>query len=208
MFKVALVECGIGNIKSMENALVRAHLRPILVSNGRELKNIDVNLIVLPGVGAFGHAMNEIRLRGLEAELKNKVLGDKVPFLGVCVGMQILAKTASEYGKHNGLGWLSASVNKMQISSDERLPHVGWNSLDAINGRFLEKFSDKDFYFVHSYVMSCRDTDIAATSTYGKNFVSAVQKDNIFGVQFHPEKSSNLGTQFFSNIAQEINARA
>ena len=75
MFKVALVECGIGNIKSMENALVRAHLRPILVSNGRELKNIDVNLIVLPGVGAFGHAMNEIRLRGLEAELKNKVLG-------------------------------------------------------------------------------------------------------------------------------------
>ena len=151
--------------------------------------------------------MNEIRLRGLEAELKNKVLGDKVPFLGVCVGMQILAKTASEYGKHNGLGWLSASVNKMQISSDERLPHVGWNSLDAINGRFLEKFSDKDFYFVHSYVMSCPRYGYIH-HTYGKNFVSAVQKDNIFGVQFHPEKSSNLGTQFFSNIAQEINARA
>lgn len=208
MFKVALVECGIGNIKSMENALLRAHLKPVLVSNGRELKNIDVDLIVLPGVGAFGHAMSEIRLRGLEEELNNRVLEDKVPFLGVCVGMQILAKTASEYGEHNGLGWLSASVNKMQISSDERLPHVGWNSLDAINGRFLEKFSDKDFYFVHSYVMSCRDTDVAATSTYGKNFVSAVQRNNIFGVQFHPEKSSNLGTQFFSNIVQEIKARA
>jgi imidazole glycerol-phosphate synthase subunit HisH len=204
MFKVALIECGAGNIKSMENALLRAEFNPVLVSNAIELKTVDVDLIVLPGVGAFGYVMEQLRHKGLIEELERKVLDCKVPFLGVCVGMQILAKTALEHGEHKGLGWLEGTVNKIQINSDERLPHVGWNCLEPIEGKFLEKFAGQDFYFVHSNAIMCLEEDVAARSTYGNTFVSAVQKENIFGVQFHPEKSSSLGEYFFSCLAREV----
>lgn len=204
MFRVGLIKCGSGNIKSMENALLRADFTPILVSEAIELKTVDADLIVLPGVGAFGHVMEQLRRRGLIEELERKVLDCKVPFLGVCVGMQILATTASEHGEHEGLGWIEGTVNKIQINSDNRLPHVGWNCLEPTQGKFLEKFAGQDFYFVHSNAIMCSDAYIAARSTYGNTFVSAVQKENIFGVQFHPEKSSSLGEYFFSCLAKKV----
>ena len=208
LFKVALIECGAGNVQSMFNALCHADLHPTIISNSSDLAKAEFNLIVLPGVGAFGFVMAQLRARSFDVTLREFVIDRGVPFLGVCVGMQVLAEKGYEFGEHDGLGWISAETRRLQSQTDIRLPHVGWNSIKATSGSFLETFSGEDFYFVHSNAVFCLEEYTAAQTHYGTDFTSAIQKQNIFGVQFHPEKSALVGTEFFKSLEKKVKSFA
>jgi glutamine amidotransferase len=163
--------------------------------------------IILPGVGAFDNAMYNIRKLGIEEILQEKAIQEKVPFLGICLGMQLLTKR-SEEGELNGLSFFDAEVKKFHFRLEDNLkvPHMGWNIVNQKRENVLFKdMTDLEtrFYFVHSYHVVCNDdTDVLAETHYGCNFTCAIQKENIFGVQFHPEKSHNFGIKMFKNFVK------
>jgi len=164
----------------------------------------EVSHIVLPGQGSFPKAMDHLSQAGFISRLRQSVLEQKKPILGICVGMQVLAEVGYEGEKREGLGLVGGSVQKLTIREEtERLPHVGWNEVHQKRcSRLLDGVDDgADFYFVHSFALECQISDIVISTTpYCGGFVSAIEASNVFGVQFHPEKSQKVGNQVLTNF--------
>ncbi|MDQ1331098.1 MAG: imidazole glycerol-phosphate synthase subunit HisH [Thermodesulfobacteriota bacterium] len=202
---IGIINYGLGNIKAFSNIYNRIGIPFLVVTKPDDLKK--VTKIILPGVGAFDHAMRLLDKSGIREPLDEIVLNQFLPVLGVCVGMQIMAHS-SEEGKLPGLGWIDGMVKKFdssQLTSTTHLPHMGWNNINLVIKNDLLKNIDSDsrFYFLHSYYFQCqRSEEVLATTDYGGPFASAIQSRNIFGVQFHPEKSHQWGIQILINFAE------
>lgn len=202
---ITIVDYGLGNIKAFVNVYERLNI-PIKIAKTKYDLN-DASKIIIPGVGAFDYAMEQLNKSGMRDELENKVIRDIVPVIGICVGMQILAKS-SEEGKLPGLGWVDGKVLKFDINNipyKTRLPHMGWNNINPIaESTLLKGFNNESrFYFLHSYYFVCNNQqDIISTTQYGIDFSSAINHNNIFGIQFHPEKSHSNGVSLLNNFAK------
>ncbi len=190
---VALIDYGAGNLRSAANALEAAGASRVDVTDDPAVV-LAAERIVLPGVGAFGACASALRdIPGMEEALNEAVLQTRLPFLGICVGMQLMATEGHEFGQHKGLGWIGGAVRRMTPASGLKIPQIGWNHVDARPGSVVESGYA---YFVHSYAMQPDEpADIAATASYGDTIVAAVQRDNMLGCQFHPEKSQAYGLQ-------------
>jgi len=184
-----------GNLRSVAKAFEKVGCEPIITNDIETIKK--ASKIVLPGVGAFADGMKHLEELGLIDVLNEEVIQNKKPFLGVCLGMQLISKKSYENGDTNGLGWINAEVVKFEFEEKKlKVPHVGWNNTEFKNKNILFDGIDNnsDFYFVHSYHFKTLDEDVITSKTdYGFNFVSSVHKDNIYAFQFHPEKSQEVG---------------
>lgn len=202
---IAIIDYGSGNIQAIKNIYKKLKIECKFVSEPTQLNGVDK--IILPGVGAFDEAMTQLNESGMREVLDLMVLEQKIPVLGVCVGMQIMAASSDE-GKLDGLGWFDAQVKMFDesiIKHKPKLPHMGWNEIQPKNEHpiFTSIDVEKGFYFLHSYYFECHeDKDILASTFYGDIFDCAVNKGNIFGFQFHPEKSHSNGINLFKNFAE------
>jgi glutamine amidotransferase len=200
MVRVCILNYGSGNVGSVFNLFSSLDVM-VKVSN-RSSDVEHATHIVLPGVGAFGAAMRKIRNTLPLKSLENTVLKEGKPFLGICAGMQVLADSSTEFGEHSGLGWISGRVEKLDARGLP-LPHIGWNNVAPSRDDPLlhEIQADTDFYFLHSFAFRPnRIDDTLATAEFGERFCAIVRRDNIRGVQFHPEKSQNAGIQLARNF--------
>jgi glutamine amidotransferase len=201
---VAVVDYGMCNIDSVVRALEECGAAAFVAREPAELARAD--RIVLPGVGSFRDAMVQLRARDLPAALDREVRELGAPFLGICLGMQLLATTGTEGGACDGLGWFPAAVERLAPTEQhaERIPHVGWNEVDPVGDQplFRSIAPGTDFYFVHSYHVHCEPGDAAATTPYCGGFTSALHADNIHAVQFHPEKSQHAGLALLRNFLE------
>lgn len=200
MARVCILDYGSGNVKSVFN-LISSIAEDVVVSN-EPARIADATHVVLPGVGAFGAAMRRIRETLPMPDLEQAALSQGKPFLGICVGMQVLAGIGKEFGEHDGLGWIDGQVAELDAKGLP-LPHVGWNNVmcKQASPLFAGLGEQPDFYFVHSFAFTPNDPrHEIATSHYGTDFCSAIQRDNLFGVQFHPEKSQRAGIQLIKNF--------
>lgn len=191
---VAIVDYEMGNIKSIENAInYIGDFNIKITADGDSILQADI--IILPGVGAFPDAMQKLKERNLVAVLNEAVITNKTPTLGICLGMQLLFDSSEEKVVTDGLGWIPGKVVYMEPKGNLRVPHIGWNSLILSEYDSLFSFldHDKDFYFVHSLYVQCEDSHVLARFQYGVAMVASVKKDNIVGMQFHPEKSQKNG---------------
>lgn len=201
---ITIVDYGLGNINAFVNVYKRLNIRTMVANTAEHLKG--ATKIILPGVGAFDYAMSQLNASGMRDELDRRVIVDKVPVLGICVGMQILAKSSDE-GKLPGLGWIDGEVRLFDsdlIPYKTRLPQMGWNGIHPLKeNKLLDKMNGNSrFYFLHSYYFTCNDKeDIIATTGYGITYASVINHENIFGTQFHPEKSHSNGIQLLQNFA-------
>jgi glutamine amidotransferase len=196
--RIAVVDYGAGNLRSAARALAAAGAADVDVTSD-PARIASATRIVLPGVGAFAQCITALRqASGIEAALADAVQGRRVPFLGICVGMQLLASEGHEHGVHRGLGWLPGKVTRLTPDDPAlKIPHMGWNRVSAANGSGL---AEGDAYFVHSYRFDPDDAaDVRATSDHGGVFPAIVARGNITGVQFHPEKSQAYGLAFLQN---------
>lgn len=205
---ILILDYGMGNVASMSNMLRKVGGEAIVSVDPHDIERADA--IVLPGVGAFDNGMIKLKESGLISLIEKRVLQEKVPFLGVCLGMQLLFNSSDE-GTSLGLGWLDGHVKRFDFSSlidSSRLkvPHMGWNYIKHAEDPLFEGFgSDARFYFVHSYHVNCNNSkDEIAKANYGIEFTCAVRHDNIYGVQFHPEKSHKFGEKLFNNFLKII----
>jgi glutamine amidotransferase len=202
---IGIVNYGSGNIQAIANIYKRANIPYQVISDHSQMKNSDK--LILPGVGAYDATIHELNKSGLREALDEQVLVNNKPVLGICVGMQILGE-GSEEGVLEGLGWINGKVKKIDISKIRNkpfLPHMGWNNVEPLIDHELFRGIDKDmgFYFVHSYYFETENTsNTLSTTFYGESFSSTVFKDQIFGVQFHPEKSHSNGIRLLSNFAK------
>lgn len=198
---IGIIDYGMGNIGSIQRKLSLLNVKNIIVNDKSTLAKVDK--LILPGVGHFGSAMEQIKKLDLQESLNDAVLVNKKPILGICLGMQLMAGF-SEEGNQKGLGWFDAEVCKFSpVKPQEfKIPHIGWNEIYFQKKSLLsEGIDDFDFFFVHSYYFKCTNQkDILTTSSYDIEFVSAVEKDNIFGCQFHPEKSHKQGEVLLRNF--------
>ena len=201
---VTIVDYGVGNIRAFLNVYKRLGIAADTATSTEALRG--ATKVLLPGVGDFDEAMRRLDASGMRPALDALVLEGRVPVLGVCVGMQMLARSSDE-GVLAGLGWIPGDVRSFRsLPTTETLavPHMGWNDVQPRPGNRLFDGLEADarFYFLHSYYFQCdRNADAAATTSYGADFTSAVNYDNIFGVQFHPEKSHHWGTRLLQNFA-------
>ena len=202
---ITIINYGLGNIRAFVNLYERLNI-PIRVAE-KAADLTGTTKIILPGVGAFDYAMTKLNQSGMREELDLLVLEQHLPVLGICVGMQILAYS-SEEGELPGLGWIQGTVRKFDAStlkSKTQLPHMGWNTIKpAANNPLMINLNDESrFYFLHSYYYQCNNPDdVIATTVYGIEYCSAVNHVNIYGVQFHPEKSHQWGIQLLKNFAE------
>ena len=190
---IAIIDYGAGNLRSVRNALDFLGCRNTIAASAREILSADG--VILPGVGAFGAAMDEIKRRGLGGVIRDAAAGGR-PFLGICAGMQLLFDYSEESPGADGLSILPGGVKRFQTDGGLKVPHMGWNSIKADKkSRLLGGMKGEPYmYFVHSYYVQADDrADVSATAEYGITFDVAVEKGNIFGVQFHPEKSGGAG---------------
>ena len=202
MQEIVLIDAGTGNLRSVQKALETIGANVVRTDD----PNIVLNAgkVVLPGVGAFGDFMSGLRARGLEPAIMD-VAARRVPLLGICVGMQALFDVGEEMGEHTGLGLLAGKVVRFDESLSVKIPHTGWNQLQARRDALLfDQINDGAYvYFNHSYYCQPRNSsDVIATTEYGLRFSCAVQKENIFGVQFHPEKSQAVGLRILKNFLE------
>lgn len=190
MSVIALIDYGAGNLRSVHNALVAAGAENVAVTADPDVV-AKADRIVLPGVGAFAACMSGLAaIDGLIEAMGQRVRGDGAPFLGICVGMQLLADAGEEHGRHAGLGWISGTVRAFDPAPGLRIPHMGWN--DVVPSFAHPVIAAGEAYYLHSYHFADA-VDVAATSSHGATFVAAVAKDNVVGVQYHPEKSQAYG---------------
>jgi glutamine amidotransferase len=201
---IAIIDYKMGNVKSMMNAIGFLGCKPCLTNNAEEI--LDAEKIILPGVGAFDMAMHNLKNIGLIDILNQAVFEKQIPILGVCLGMHIFASRGEENEPAEGLGWISGEVKRFSFNTGSlRIPHIGFNSIHSIKRRpnLFEGLRYHDFYFVHGYHLICEDqTDVSSWCHYGYDFAASIQKGNIFGAQFHPEKSQSNGIIFLKNFLQ------
>jgi glutamine amidotransferase len=198
---ITIVDYGMGNLRSVAKVVSRLGADVRISSDPTDLRWAE--RLILPGVGAYPDAMRSLRELNLIEALNEEVLARKKPILGICLGMQLMAKSSSELVHTEGLGWFDAAMVSFDRSKGIRVPHIGWNRVKIRNPVALfDGFDDGSFcYFVHSYHMLCADPSaVVATTTYGEDFVSVIARDNIFGTQFHPEKSQAAGAIVLINF--------
>ncbi|WP_422089417.1 imidazole glycerol phosphate synthase subunit HisH [Tenacibaculum ovolyticum] len=202
MKKITIIDYGLGNIGSVAKMLKKIGANYKISSSKEDIENAEK--LILPGVGAFDEGVKVLNNKGYFEIIKRKVIEDKIPILGICLGMQLLTN-GSEEGIQEGFGFIDADVKHFNFAKENRLkiPHMGWNVVDIKKQDSIFSGIEREqrFYFVHSYAVSCNnDNDVLALTTYGDIFVSAFQKENIFGAQFHPEKSHKFGINLFKNF--------
>jgi glutamine amidotransferase len=201
---ITIVNYGSGNIRAIGNIYQRLNIPFKIANQPGEMKGAEK--IILPGVGAFDETMSILNESGFRPVLDDEVLNNHVPVLGICVGMQIMAKK-SEEGSLPGLGWINAQVKKFDktvLPFKPKIPHLGWNSIKVVkaNDIFRDVDEEMGFYFLHSYYLECMDQcDVMSTTVYGNSFSSSVNHNNTYGVQFHPEKSHHNGVNLLKNFA-------
>ena len=202
---ITIIDYGSGNILSAQQSFARII----------EINNLDANVkisgnpeeiktsshVVLPGQGAFETCIKGLKnIPGMLEELNNYVIKEKKPFFGICVGMQLFADNSMENGNHKGLGWISGTIKKLP-SEQLKMPHMGWNTIQVLNRNSKIIPRETDYYFVHSYYFDCKHKEnVLAETNYGINFPSIVNKENIYGLQFHPEKSSDQGLDIIKSF--------
>lgn len=200
---IVIIDYGLGNLASVKNMFRKIGVQDVLISN-READILKADKLLLPGVGAFDAGIQRLEDTGLIPLLNKKVLEQKTPILGICLGMQMLTKN-SEEGNKTGLGWIDAEVVKFRPDPSLKLkvPNMGWEYIQVKRENPLLAYNSKSrFYFVHSYYVKCNnDSEILASSTFGTEFTCAVNKENIYGTQFHPEKSLSYGMAVFKNFS-------
>lgn len=198
---IVIIDYGMGNIRSVLRKIELAGYEGIVSADTSIIKS--AKKIILPGVGHFKNGMNKLKERNLIEILNEKVLIDKIPILGICLGMQLFSKY-SEEGDCEGLGWIDAITIKFNLNDiRHKVPHMGWNSIEKKKDSPLlnDLPLNCSFYFVHSYHVKCNNpNDILGTTLYGYEFISAIQRENIYGTQFHPEKSHYLGEKMLQNF--------
>jgi glutamine amidotransferase len=198
---IVIVDYNMGNLRSVKKSFLVNNCN-VLITNDHE-KIINAEKIVLPGVGAFPDAMRQLKELDLIDLLNEEVLINKKPFLGICLGMQLMATLSYENKKTNGLGWIDAEIVQFNFDNDSlKIPHVGWNTVTQYRKCELYKGvpNYSDFYHVHSFHYSLNEDIATGTTDYGYQFVSSIAKDNLFGFQFHPEKSQNTGLRIIKNF--------
>ncbi len=200
---ITIIDYGLGNVQAFLNTYKNLGIQAKSAKNDTDLK--DASHIILPGVGSFDQAITQFKNSGMKREVEKMVLKDEIPILGVCVGMQILGNT-SEEGFLKGLGWINGDIKKIQFDKTNSLPlpHMGWNDVYTKSNSklFFELELDLSFYFLHSFYFDCFDkSHEIAEVFYGAKMTCAVKKNNIYGVQFHPEKSHYFGTKLLKNFS-------
>lgn len=202
---ITIIDYGLGNIRAFVNVYERLNIKTKIARTADEITGAEK--IILPGVGAFDYAMSQLNASGMRDELEKQVVINKVPVIGICVGMQMLARSSDE-GRLPGLGWVDGEVRMFDpelIPYKTRLPHMGWNSMTPVKENHLLNGFDGPmrFYFLHSYYFIChQDDDVIATTHYGITYASAINRGNVYGIQFHPEKSHSNGIRLLHNFAK------
>ena len=198
---VGIIDYGVGNLFSLRSSFQAIGEEAFVSGDAAELAKAD--RLVLPGVGAFEDAANKLRASGLDNFVRQQAAAGK-PLLGICLGMQLLFEKSFEYGEHDGLGLLKGQVVPMagKISTDLKIPHMGWNALNVKQGRLLADVDGQYVYFVHSFFAEGCEDSLSAVAEYGISITAAVEKDNIFGCQFHPEKSGNIGLSILRKFCE------
>jgi len=202
---IVIVDYGMGNLRSIQNKFERLGAEILISSRTEDLESAD--RIVLPGVGAFDVGMANLAESGLLRTLQEEVMDRRKPLLGICLGMQLLTDS-SEEGKLAGLGWVPGDTRLIRFDPGQtklRVPHMGWNTLNVkrSNNLLTGVAGDASFYFVHSYYVDCANAeDVVATTHYGRDMASVVQHGNVYGTQFHPEKSHEAGVQILKNFLE------
>lgn len=202
---IVIIDSGIGNLRSVQQAFDKIGVHAVISSNPKDL--LIAKKIVLPGVGSFAKGMENLKHNGLLPVLNRRVHEEGTPFLGICLGLQMLTNRSDE-GETDGLGWIDAETKRFPLDdpgNQYRIPHIGWNDLSIkIENHLLNGLpTESCFYFAHSYYVTCHDESaILATTQYGCEFVSVIQKGHIFGTQFHPEKSQANGLTVLRNFVE------
>lgn len=201
---IAIVDYGVGNLFSLESSFAKIGASVTVTSDESVIRSADK--IILPGVGAFGDAAEKLKNSGLGDVVVSEAKNGK-PVMGICLGMQLLFEKSYEYGEHKGLGLLRGSVVPMKgvIPENLKIPHIGWNALDFTSkeSRLFRFIKNGDFvYFVHSFYATNCDEDVIAYTEYGENLCAAVERDNVFGCQFHPEKSGDVGLEILRGFCE------
>ena len=201
---ITLIDYGVGNIFAFQNVYKRLDIPTKIAKTSQDLS--DAQKLILPGVGSFDYAMSQLNASGMREKLDELVIEKKVPVIGICVGMQMMGNR-SEEGKLEGLKWIDSEILKFDenlIQQRTKLPHMGWNDVTPVNNHplFIGLEKRAIFYFLHSFYFKCYNpTESIAISDYGISFSSAVNRDNIYGIQFHPEKSHEYGEKLLHNFA-------
>ena len=199
---IAMIDYDAGNIKSVEKALQKLGADVVITKDPQVILGADK--VILPGVGSFGDAMDNLKKYGLD-EVIHQVVEKGTPFLGICLGLQLLFERSDESPEATGLGILKGEILRIPDAEGLKIPHMGWNSLHLQNnGRLFNGLKENDYvYFVHSYYLKAEDEEIVkATTNYSVNIHASVEKDNVFACQFHPEKSSDVGLQILKNFVE------
>lgn len=202
---ITLIDYGVGNIFAFQNVYKRLDIPTKIAKTASDLEHTEK--IILPGVGSFDYAMKRLNASGMREKLDELVLQNKVPVIGICVGMQMMGNKSDE-GREDGLKWIDADILKFDenlIRQRTKLPHMGWNDVTPVKDHPLFYGLEKNaiFYFLHSYYFNCNNpADTLAVSDYGLQFTSAANRNNIFGIQFHPEKSHQYGEKLLNNFAK------
>lgn len=200
---IGIIDYGMGNLRSVWNAIAAVGGNPKLIEAPSQVRS--VSHVILPGVGAFGEAMGRLESGGWIDVLRTHALVETKPFLGICLGMQLLAETGTEHGACSGLGWIQGTATPLEPQDEARIPHIGWNDVEVVgqNDLFRDIESEKDFYFVHSYVLRPADPSVVTGwCQHGERFAASLQLNNIFATQFHPEKSQKNGLRLLKNFFQ------
>lgn len=201
---ILVIDYGMGNIGSIANMIKKAGGEALVSGDPKDLER--AGKIILPGVGAFDHGVRNLKERGLWDPLTKRAMEDKVPVLGVCLGMQLFTRS-SEEGTLPGLGWLRAKTIRFPGSIGLKIPHMGWNNvaLRKSSPLFEEMYEEPMFYFVHSYHVACEEpSDVLAVTEYGYEFPSCLQRENLYATQFHPEKSHKYGLRLIKNFIERV----
>jgi len=200
--KIAIIKYGMGNVSSVQKALKKLGYQSVITDDHNEIRQSD--FIVLPGVGSFRTGMENLHKSGLVELLTQEVIENRKPFIGICLGMQLLATFGNEPSRCVGLGWIKGEIIK--IESKLHIPHLGWNNVQVTKNKtdFYQEFDGFDYYFIHSYHFVVKDRkDAVLLATYDFPLTVALQKDNIYGMQFHPEKSQDAGMSLLKKIINQ-----